>query len=186
MPCLTVWGAPGLPWPEPSSTGRGTALLMQPGEVLDPSDPAGGLLSAGTQAFHAAARGTCRRATARGTSRRASWASGRFLRSRNGHARIAHHTLQYSPAPPPFCLCAKQPPPTSDVFVERGPDAVNLGTASASLGMLKTAGWSIPPVAREAFSSCGCCVLAWLCVGLQQRLSRLQVSQGFFVCRLPD
>lgn len=47
----------------------------------------------------------CRRAMEQGTSRRAGWALGRFLRSRNGHVGIVHHTLQQGPAPPPFRLC---------------------------------------------------------------------------------
>lgn len=161
MPCVTVQGAPGQPWPEPSSTGRGTALLMQRGEVLDLSDPAGDLLPKGMQALHAAAGGTCRRAMAQGTSGRAGWASGIFLRSRNGHVGIVRHMLQHGPMPPPFCLCVLSTwgkPTMSDVFVERGPNAVNLGTASASLGVLKTAGWSISLVARETFASCGRCV----------------------------
>lgn len=46
---------------------------------------------------------------------------------------------------------------TSDIVVERGPNAVNLNTASACLGVLETPGWSISLVAQETLTSSVCC-----------------------------
>lgn len=69
MPHVTAHGAPGQPWPEPPTTSRGIAVLMQCGEVLDPSGPVGDLLARRTQGLHAVARAMCRRAMAQGRSR---------------------------------------------------------------------------------------------------------------------
>lgn len=57
---------------KPPSAGRGAALLIQSGEKMDPSDPAGNLLPKGRQVLHAAA-GYLQQ-DVQGMSRRTSWA----------------------------------------------------------------------------------------------------------------
>jgi len=96
-----VRGAPGQPCPEPPAQ-AGTPLCSCRVLRCWISDHAGDLLAKGTQALHAVARR--KSAMTQGTSRRAGWASGGFLRSRNGCVGIVHQMLQYGCAPPLFSL----------------------------------------------------------------------------------